>query len=166
MKGSGILLGLLASGALAFGFTPEASAKGCKQIDAQIISSETTTGCTSPVGLCTAGKIDGNHGLNGTTFFTADSTAPGPSTAPDPAATISYDGVVQITTDHGSLSTRETGIFDTSTGNPPGGFFSSFDLIIGGTGKFQGATGDLFIGGKTIAGQFVTTVLTGDLCLP
>src|SRR5207237_4686119 len=111
-------------------------------------------------------EIDRQQGLNGTAFFTADSIAAGPSTAPNALAAVSYSGVLQITTDKGTLSTRDTGIFDTSTGNAPSGFFSSFDVVIGGTGQFQGATGDLFIGGKTIAGQFVTSVITGELCLP
>lgn len=152
--------------AVASGLTTGAKATECKQIHAQIISSQTTTGCSSPIGLCTAGNIDGNQGLSGSTFFTGDSAAPGPSTAPNAAATISYSGVLEITTNQGTLTTRDSGIFDTSTGTPTGGFFSSFDTVIDGSGTYQGATGDFFIGGKTIDGQFVTSVITGELCLP
>jgi hypothetical protein len=70
-----------------------APARECLQAHAEIVSALTATGCTSSIGLCTAGTIDGNRGLNGTTFFTVDSAAPGPSTAPNLGATISYRGV-------------------------------------------------------------------------
>jgi len=163
MKGSSILVVLLASFTMAFGFTTEVRAAKCKRIYAQVVSSLTTTGCTSPIGHCTEGEIEGNHGLNGTTSFIGESAAAGPITAPE--GTISYSGVREITTDKGTLTTLNTGVFDTSTGPAPGGFFSSFDVVTGGTGKFQGATGDLFETGKLIAGQFVTAV-TGELCLP
>lgn len=165
MKGPSILVVLLASFTMAFGFTTEVRAAKCKRIYAQVVSSLTTTGCTSPIGHCTEGEIEGNHGLNGTTSFIGESAAAGPNTAPDPEDTISYSGVREITTAKGTLTTLNTGVFDTSTGPAPGGFFSSFDVVTGGTGKFQGATGDLFETGKLIAGQFVTAV-TGELCLP
>ena len=160
------LLIMALSIALAAGLTTAAKATECKQIHAQIILSLTSAGCTSPVGLCSAGTIHGNRGLSGTTFFTVDSLASGPSTAPNPLSTISYSAVFEITTAHGTLTTRDTGILDGSTGTPTGGFFSSFDTVIDGTGKFQGATGDLFIVGKTIDGQQFTSVMTGELCLP
>ena len=138
------------------GGADRALAGECKKIHGQLISTPITAGCTSPVGLCTVGMIDGNQGLNGTTAFSADSIAPGPATAPDAAATISYSGVLQITTSHGTLTTRDTGIFDTAEGTPTGGFFSSFDLVLSGTGRFAGARGTLSFVGKTIRGRFVS----------
>jgi len=138
----------------------------CKSVHAQIVSAPTQVNCASPVSLCTAGTIDGNQGLSGTTYFTADSTAVGPVTAPNPSATIAYSGILQITTTKGTLTARDTGIFDTSIGHSTSGLFSSFDDILGGTGKYAGAGGNLFIGGRSINGQFVTTVITGELCLP
>ena len=162
-KGHSILVVLLASFTMAFGFTTEVRATKCKRIRAQIVSSLTTTGCTSPIGHCTEGEIEGNRGLNGTTSFIGESAAAGPSTAPE--GTISYSGVREITTDKGTLTTLNAGVFNTSTGPAPGGFFASFAVVTGGTGKFQGATGDLFETGKLIAGQFVAAV-RGELCLP
>lgn len=139
-----------------------AYADECKQVHAQIISDPIFGCATSPIGLCTSGTIDGNQGLNGSTFFTGDSAAPGPPTAPNPAWTISYSGTLEITTAHGTLVTRDTGIFDQLTG-----VFSSFDVVdsVNSSGKFAGATGTLFIGGRLIDGRFVTTVITGELCL-
>src|SRR5437016_2810424 len=110
---------------LTMGFVTTAGAAWateCKQVHAQIVS-DPIFGCvTSPIGLCTSGTIQGNQGLNGTTYFTGDSAAPGPSTAPNPTATISYSGSLVITTTHGTLTMRDTGIFDQATG-----VFSSFD---------------------------------------
>ncbi|MEP6621920.1 MAG: hypothetical protein ABJE47_21535 [bacterium] len=139
--------------------------KKCKKVQAQIIAAPVVGGCTSPFGLCTAGTIDGNQGLNGTTHFVADGITPSPATAPDGAATIAYSGVILITTSHGTLSVRDTGMFDTATGTPNGGMFVSFDRIDGGTGRFAGATGTLLIGGRTIDGQLVADV-TGEVCEP
>src|SRR4051794_35687229 len=69
-----------------------------KKIEGTLVSTFTNVGCTSPIGLCTSGVIHANHGLDGTTYFTADSAAPGPSTATNPSATLSYSGVLTITT--------------------------------------------------------------------
>jgi hypothetical protein len=137
----------------------------CKPVHAEIISTPYVTGCTSPVGLCTEGTIDGNRGLEGTTSFIGDSIAPGPSTAPNSQATISYSGRLQITTAKGTLMSLDTGIFDTSTGTPTGGYFASFDVVSGGTFRFAGATGTFQFIGKTVNGQFVSD-LSGELCIP
>jgi hypothetical protein len=89
----------------------------------------------------------------------------GPGSAPNPKATISYSGTFQVTTKNGTLMIRDTGIFDTSTGTPTGGYFASFDVISGGTLRFAGATGTFQIIGKTVNGQFVSH-LRGELCIP
>jgi len=157
-----LLAFLLLTGALA----AEAMATECKQINAQIISYPVIVGCASPVNLCTSGIIDGNQGLNGTTFFTADSIAQGPLTAPDSPETISFSGLLEIKTDHGTLMTRHSGVFNTSVGKATSGFFSSFDEVIAGAGRYQGATGFLYTGGRNNEGQFKTFTITGNLCLP
>lgn len=157
-------MAIMVLAACVFAFTAGAAhADECKLVRAQIVSNP-ILGCpTSPIGLCTSGTIEGNHGLHGSTSFTADSAAPGPGTAPNAAATISYSGVLEIATAHGMLVTRDTGIFDQATG-----VFSSFDVVDSddSTGQYAGATGTLFTAGTTVNGQFVTTVVTGELCLP
>jgi hypothetical protein len=112
-----------------------------------------------------AGKIDGNQGLEGTTSFIGDSIASGPMTAPNPQATISYSGRLQITTAKGTLLSVDTGIFDTSTGTLTGGYFASFDVVKGGTLRFAGATGAFQFIGKTVNGKFISD-LKGELCSP
>jgi hypothetical protein len=135
----------------------------CKKVKAEIVATPLVNGCTSAFGLCTAGTIDGNQGLHGTTHFVADGVTPSPATAPDDAATVAYSGIIHITTRDGTLDVRDTGIFDTASGTAAGGLFASFDRIEGGTGQFAGATGTLLIGGKTIDGQLVADV-SGEIC--
>ena len=72
--------------------------------------------------------------------------------------TLSYSGLLTITTSFGTLTTRDTGIFDTAAG-----LFTSRDVIVGGTGIFTGATGHLFFSG-TGTTTFNSTAL-GEICL-
>lgn len=125
-----------------------------------IRSSAVTVGCTSPVGLCTAGEFEGDLLLHGTTAFTADGLAPAAGMPGSEAATtLSYSGLLTITTSLGTLTTRDTGIFDTAAG-----LFSSRDVIVGGTGIFAGATGHLFFSG-TGTTTLESTAL-GEVCFP
>jgi hypothetical protein len=150
---------VLAAGILAW--PAAADANGCKQIHGQIVSDPILGCAASPIGLCTAGTFTGNRGLRGTTSFVADSAAPGPPTAPNPAWTISYSGILQISTADGTLVTRDTGTFDQLTG-----LFASYDVIDGAasSGRFAGASGLLFAGGETVDGRFVTRVISGEIC--
>jgi hypothetical protein len=116
-------------------------------------------GCTSPVGLCTAGVFQGDGLLAGTTSFIADGLAPAAGMpAVEAPTTLSYSGLLTITTRKGSLTTRDTGIFDTAAG-----LFSSRDVILSGTGIFVGATGHLLITG-TGTSTFDSEV-SGEICL-
>jgi hypothetical protein len=125
-----------------------------------IRASVVTQGCTSPVGLCTAGVFEGGpRELRGTTSFIADGLAPsGGMPAVEPASTLSYSGLLTITTRRGSLTTRDTGIFDTAAG-----LFASRDVVVAGTGIFAGATGHLLITG-TGTSSFESDV-SGEICL-
>ena len=68
MVGFMLTFGMLAMSGAAY-------AGECKQIHAQIVSTP-IFGCgDSAISLCTSGTIDGNQGLNGTTFFIGDSAA-------------------------------------------------------------------------------------------
>jgi len=124
-----------------------------------IRSSQVTTGCTSPVGLCTAGVYQGEWFLEGTTSFVADALAPsaGLPGAVEAPTTLSYSGLLTITTPDGTLTTRDTGIFDTANG-----LFAARDLVVGGTGDFAGATGYIFWTGTGVT-EFDARS-TGELC--
>src|SRR6266511_2467594 len=145
------MLLLIATGLVTVGSTTGSLIQGadahsrCHRIDDDggLQSSATTDGCTSPVGLCTAGVFKGDHLLRGTTSFVADGIAPAAGMpAVEAASTLSYSGLLTITTQHGTLTTRDTGIFDTAAG-----LFASRDIVVGGTGVFAGATGHIFFTG-------------------
>jgi hypothetical protein len=124
-----------------------------------IRSTVVAEGCTSPVGLCTAGVFEVDGVLAGTTSFVADGLAPAagmPGT--EAPTTLAYTGLLTITTQRGALTTRDTGIFDTAAG-----LFSSRDVIVAGTGIFAGATGHLFFAG-TGTSTFESDA-TGEICL-
>ena len=82
---------------------------------------------------------------------------PGP-----PVYTVSYTGILTITTDKGALTTRGVGVFETG----PFGIGVQFDRVIGGTGLFAGATGFLyytFTGDAS--GAAFTSVVSGEICV-
>lgn len=129
---------------------------GCHRVRAEIIDAPTTEGCTSPNAFCAAGTVRGNLGLNGTTYFTLDGAVRGPASAPGFLAT---SGILVYTTSHGTLTVRETGVSQSSSG-----LISAVQQVVSGTGRFAGATGHLYVASETIDGQFVADV-TGELCL-
>lgn len=99
--------------------------------------------------------------LKGTSTFEGDLDSvkqiPGPS-----VTTVSYAGILEITTDKGTLTTRGVGVFETG----PFGIGVQFDRVIGGTGLFAGATGFLyytFTGDAS--GAAFTSVVSGEICV-
>jgi hypothetical protein len=101
----------------------------------------------------------GDRLLNGTTFATGDGVAESAG-MPDaePASTLSFDTIYTITTDDGSVSFNDTGVFDGAAG-----LFAERMVVISGTGVFSRATGHLFFTG-TGTTSFSADV-TGEICL-
>ena len=134
----------------------------CIPIQANIEARFVTENCMSPVGLCTAGKITKGGLLNGTTEFTALGIAVAagmPGIEPD--TTLSYHGVLTITTKHGTLEISDVGVFDQVTG-----VFSELDRVVSGTGRFEDASGTLFIYGDAFADDSgFTGSIAGQVCL-
>jgi len=157
----GLLVGLFTAGAVGLWARETVAKPRCHRLNgnAGIRASVVTDGCTSPVGLCTAGVFEGNGLLHGTTSFVADGLAPAAGMpGVEAPTTLSYSGLLTISTHRGTLTTRDTGIFDTAAG-----LFSSRDVIVGGTGIFAGATGHLLING-TGTSSF-ESVASGEICL-
>ncbi len=107
----------------------------------------------------TSGTITQGGRLNGTTqeVFTSGFTP-----TPDPN-TFSYTGNFSIATNRGVLRSSNVGIFDTATG-----LFSEIARIDPNisTGDFAGATGVLYINGKsTDGGATFTAEISGEYCL-
>ena len=134
----------------------------CFRVRAKIKTTVVPPGdeCDSPFGLCTAGKIFRGGLLNGTTFYVVDSVGPGAGVDLTPEeAILSYAGELTITTRHGTLITEDLGVV-----NYLEGVFSEFDIVTGGTGIFNGATGTLFIFGSATPESFKGKI-EGKICL-
>jgi len=106
----------------------------------------------------TSGTITQGGRLNGTTqaFFTSAFTP-----TPDPN-TFSFTDDLTVTTHRGVLKTHNVGIYDVATG-----LFSAINRIdpTTSTGDFAGATGVLYINGKTTdGGATFQGEITGEIC--
>lgn len=142
---------------LAFG-APAAHADDnrCKRIRADLVEVLSTEGCKPEHAFCFLGEVDGNHGLNGVTYFKGDPVAGTPPPgAPD---AVPYSGPFEYHTAKGSLLMREAGIV-------PPGLVTAIQRVAEGTGEFAGATGFFFVSGTRASG-IITTEVTGQLCLP
>jgi hypothetical protein len=140
-------VGLFGSLSTLAAMTP-ARADGCRRIHATIDLGE--------------GTIRGSFGLDGTVAFTQDSPGTPPPTAP--AGSTVFSGMLDITTERGTLRLRETGMFSSRRGNPDGPVLSSWGDSLEGTGFYEGVTGDLFFRGRRNAAGLFLVKVTGKLC--
>ena len=134
----------------------------CIPVHATIKAVFVLADCDSPVGLCTTGQISGGGILNGNTRFTALGIAPAAGiTGIEPDSTLSYHGVLEITTRHGTLTISDIGVFDQLVG-----VFSEVDRITAGSGRFENASGTLFIHGNAFPdGSGFDGEVRGQICL-
>lgn len=136
----------------------------CTLSEVVVVDQRRVEGCTAQ--YCTTGTIRGSHGLRGTIDADFDSFAAGPATTPEPARTISFSSVSTITTAHGTLKARETGISAVGALDPARRFFAGYGEFIGGTGRYAGATGWLMFAGRNADGVNVTDTMLVQVCLP
>lgn len=156
----GLTLLIAGSGALVTGATNAASA--CKSVHAAMIEQRVTVGCKPDHPFCFIGEVTGNHGLRGTTYFKGDGGGSRPTTSPDFAP---YSGIFEYHVENGTLIMRETGVSNTTQGNPDSGAVTAFQKIIDATGDLAGTTGYFFVSGFNRGGRVETTV-TGEICTP
>ena len=147
--------------ATAFGQAPNERNDGrvdCKQIKASLTSVVVTTDCRSPIGLCAAGFFTGDELIRGTTFAKVLGASPSIGLPGIEAETrVSLAGERTITASDGTLAFRFVTVFDTARGE-----FAEINRVTGGNGKFEGATGTLWLTG-TGTTSFVSEV-TGQIC--
>ena len=157
------VLGLMGMLSTPFCFADSAteSHQMCREIRAELHELKTNDNCDSPLAFCSAGTIEGNFGLDGTTFFNVDGAAATPAAAP---GTSSYTGTFTIVTQHGTLALRETGISYPRRGNPEGGVLASIAEVLGGTGRYATTTGILFFHGHNGRGLPSNVAVSGTLC--
>jgi hypothetical protein len=131
----------------------------CKTFFAEQRDNLLTDGCTSPIGFCAGGTFKGNHGFRGTSFFSAISFDPILS---DALGRLVVPGISIYTTDDGNLTISDVSVFDT-----PRGTFAGIGRVKAGTGRFAGATGNVFTTGHVAPdGLSFTTDVTAEICLP
>jgi len=129
----------------------------CKTIFAVQHDTLIAEGCTSPIGFCAGGTFTGNHGFRGDFFFSALSFDPIVS---DPLGRLVVPGVSTYTTNDGRLTISDVSVFDVERG-----IFAGVGRITSGTGRFAGATGDIFTTGRVSPdGLNFTTDMTGNIC--
>lgn len=134
----------------------------CKKIHADLVE-DRSEDCRPPAAVCFLGEVEGNHGLRGTTYFTADSVIDGPPTAPE--GFIAYSGVFEYDLDDGTIVARETGVSNRSVGTPQAGAVTTYQQIVSGTGAFADATGHFYVFGRNTGGHIVTEI-RGQICTP
>lgn len=113
--------------------------------------------CVSPVGICVSLAYKG--GLKGSGFFTGSSITPSADTPTTGVVFANGDNV--ITVDGGTLLTKDAITLKTTGA----GEFAEVDVIVGGTGQWQGASGTL-TGTGVFASGSGTGDYTGTVCRP
>ena len=144
------------------GFTTSAYAEeGCHWVHGRIQSTFTTTNCSSPVGQCTEGVITGAGPLDSATTFLALDAAPSAGMpGVEPAANLSYSGVLTIKTRRGTLVTHDLGVLDAATAS-----FTEMERPASGTGIFANPRSVFFISGAIVNnGTGFDGELYGELC--
>jgi hypothetical protein len=142
----GLLILLLATAAPAF------AVETCHVVNAKGVGQITTFDPVGGTGTTTS-RIIGGGLLHGTTAADLVFTSPDLTT---------FEGTLVLTTDQGTLTLFVfNGVFDLTTGE-----FSSDSTVIGGTGRFEGATGSLYFHGFTDFSDFsfVDDEISGNIC--
>jgi hypothetical protein len=150
---------------LAFGAALTASpawAQQCKPVVGSFEAHVVTDGCTSPVGLCTAGRVWG--GIQGTYSFVMTNAQP--NGEPDVPTILFFTGHSQVTLKIGDqVLGTDTGSIDLPPGN---GGFASLITFHGGSGSMAGATGQIRLRGDfdpvagTTSGDYLGTLCTAE----
>src|SRR2546425_13329964 len=105
----------------------------CVGVHATIATSYSTApGCASPVGVCTAGNVTSEN-LQGTTWFSASTTQPGP-----PPGLDFYTGDLVITTADGTVTLHDYGLLNSTSG-----LYFEGEGATSGTGAQAGKNGTL-----------------------
>ena len=103
------------------------------------LGSHAVTGpdCTSPVGLCTAGQLEGT--VAGDFAFTAESLTPS-----DTPGVFFYTGHIVVHTNQGDVTCQDAGAYSFADASGP---VVDLCTIVSGTGDWAGTTGNIRIHG-------------------
>jgi hypothetical protein len=135
---------------------------GCQRVQGFLEETLVTTGCLSPVGLCTVARVFGT--LKGEARFTASTIAPSEE-ATTGVVFVSGDTTLvnaQLGNKRGTLLIKDAAAYQTiADGN-----LVDIQTIIGGTGNFSGATGTLRISGNFLSDSGGSSNFEGTVCVP
>jgi hypothetical protein len=163
-KPIGMVVTLSALGAVGVSTTSRnvSAENRCHRVHGRIHSLFTSQDCTSPVGLCTAGKItEGGELDSATTFLALDAAPSAGMPSVEPAANLSYSGQLTIVARRGKLIAHDLGTLDAT-----GLAFAEIERPASGTGVFVNPSNDFFISGAiTDEGQGFTGDIFGTLCV-
>ena len=159
-KSKGIAFLLVVACSVGVATAHDRDRNNCREVHALIVDKSAPVDCPSPYRFCAAGTVEGNRGLNGTTYFVLDGVGTAPVTAPGFNVTT---GLLTYTTEGGKLTVRETGM-GKLVGSPSNGVLTSLQEIVSGTGRYAGATGTLYNAAVDINSVFYSEI-TGTLCL-
>jgi hypothetical protein len=134
---------------------------GCLPVHGRYHADVTTTGCTSPIGLCATGTITRGGFLDSASVFVAlDVASSAGIPTEEPAANASYSGTLTIDAHDGTLQLRDLGVIDSIHSS-----FTELERPISGTGLFAHATHDFFISGALSDNQTVFDgEISGEIC--
>jgi len=162
-KSAALVATLVVSGVVGMTATTRSvqAQSGCQRVHGRIQSNFTTTNCTSPIGLCTVGKITRGGILDSATTFLALDVAPAAGMpADEPAANLAYSGQLTIETKGGTLHIRDLGVLDAVHAN-----FTELERPVSGTGRFTNASNVFFISGALVNnGTGFDGEIYGELC--
>jgi hypothetical protein len=139
--------------------TQAALAFDCKNVITDLDGS--TFNCAeSPVGFCSDGVITSGI-LKGTKLAVYQGLAPHAGMpGVEPENVFSYSGPATFSTRSGELWLDQVGVLDLGRGT-----FTELQRVTGGTGRFTGATGELFVSGTYINAIDWASHVTGFVCL-
>jgi hypothetical protein len=148
-----ILLGLVG---LLLGGSNATASNGCRKVNGRVTIQPVDPGkCSSPIGHCGQGLVMGD--IQGKVFVASTSVVPTIDTATTGVTVLTADSVFTLA--DGTLTSKDASTFSAT------GEYVEVITIIGGTGRYAGATGTLFAtGATTVSGA--QGVYNGQLCLP
>ena len=148
------LFAFLAAGSAQAAIDSDPSSVGnhCRPIRGYVKVEFTTENCTSPVGLCTKGRLWGDPLFSGHTSYVTEKAA-GSSEDPTAQKSLTYSGTMKIATRLGMVKVTDLGLFDKQAG-----YISSQSRTLTGSGKLQGLTGVLFTIGSANSTGFISEV--------
>lgn len=141
--------------------TQVVQASDCKIVNTRLDGSSYICG-ESSIGICAEGTISSGI-LKGTKLAVYTAGAPGAGLFTESPEVASYSADAVFTTKHGELHLSQLGVTD-----PINQIFTELNRVVGGTGRFSGATGELYISGTLDTPELVTgfeSRVIGTVCI-